>query len=681
MISTEFYNGQGLGNQLWCYVTTRVIALDRGYDFGITSTEKFLGSSFLKLDFGKKVDGIKNHYDEKKIVHPLNGSDIRVYDEKLVHVADNTKIDGYMQDEQYILHRKEEIKKWLKVEKEFDCYDYSSDDICIINFRGSGYVQEKDFFLTKKYWRDAIANMRKINPNFKFVVVTEDVRTAKKFFPNFEVNHWTIAKDYSVIKNAHYLILSNSSFAQFPVWTSETLKYCIAPKYWGRHNISDGYWSLGYNIMTGLMYQDRKGNLEDYDSCLGELKEYEEKNKNIFSGIIPYHQTMDIKIKNTRAIYKAFRGESSTLSAFVQITRLVGLKTMVGIKRKIWITFGPATKNTFLKSTRALAKKVSDFKERTLRHMRWDAREREAKKTWLSPAEIAEYRKKIKIYDAFNFFNELELLEIRLNILDPYVDHFVIVESTMTHSGLPKRLFYKENKDLFKKFENKIIHFVIDKPIKDFADARERAQNETDAMDKAIIQEALSSDNVSPSAPSFLRDFYEKECVKKALVGLTDNDICFVSDLDEIWNPELIIDYSKDDIFKLRQTGYVYYLNNRSTQEDWGGWTGTIVTKYKNIKDACLNHLRTQRKMKSTYVFLRNGGWHFTFQGGAERVKSKIESYSHQELNNDTVKSRINDALLNNKDIRGRNFKFQIDEKNLPKYLIENKEKYKKLFK
>ena len=153
MITTEIYDGQGLGNQLWCYVTTRVIALNRGYGFGVTAPEKFLGRDFFDLDYGMKVEGIKNHYIERKIIHPLSGADIRTYDSDLVNVADNTKIDGLMQDEQYIIHRKNEIKKWLTVKKEYDCYDYSSDDICVINFRGSGYVQEKDFFLYPKYWR------------------------------------------------------------------------------------------------------------------------------------------------------------------------------------------------------------------------------------------------------------------------------------------------------------------------------------------------------------------------------------------------------------------------------------------------------------------------------------------------------------------------------------------------
>ena len=166
MIATEFYKGQGLGNQLFCYVTTRTIALDKGYDFGIIHPENFLGKDFFDLDFGKKVEDIKNHYIEKGAIHPFSGADIRNYDDNLANVADDTKIDGLMQGEEYFAHRKDEIKKWLKVKKEYDCFDYSSDDICVINFRGSGYVQEKDFFLYPKYWKDAVTNMKKINPKF-----------------------------------------------------------------------------------------------------------------------------------------------------------------------------------------------------------------------------------------------------------------------------------------------------------------------------------------------------------------------------------------------------------------------------------------------------------------------------------------------------------------------------------
>lgn len=297
MIVTEFYKGQGLGNQLACYIATRVIAKDRGYNFGIMHPEKFKGLNFFNLDFGEKVTGgkgpeggppielpkgIKRYHIERKIIHPENNADIRLYDKDLVNILDNTKIDGLMQDEQYIIHRKDEIREWLKVKKEYEFYDYSDENTCIINFRGGEYTRHNDFFLNKDYWINAINHMLKINKNFRFIVITDDVYTAKKFFPHYKVFHFSIAKDYVIIKNAHYLILSNSSFAWFPAWLSENLKYCIAPKYWGRHNISDGYWSLGYNITKGWMYLDKEGNLDNYDSCLKEFNRYIENHKDYY---------------------------------------------------------------------------------------------------------------------------------------------------------------------------------------------------------------------------------------------------------------------------------------------------------------------------------------------------------------------------------------------------------------
>ena len=130
MVVTEIYKGQGLGNQLWCYVTTRVIAKDKGFDFGIQSPDKFKCNDFLELDFGKPISGgmgpeggppktlpkgIEYYYNERRINHPVNGVDIRAHDDNLVNIPDNTKIDGIMQDEQYILHRKNELREWLKI--------------------------------------------------------------------------------------------------------------------------------------------------------------------------------------------------------------------------------------------------------------------------------------------------------------------------------------------------------------------------------------------------------------------------------------------------------------------------------------------------------------------------------------------------------------------------------------
>jgi hypothetical protein len=111
------------------------------------------------------------------------------------------------------------------------------------------------------------------------MVVTEDEEAAKKVLPEYECHHFDMGKDYVTIKNARYLILSNSSFAMMPVMSSTELKYAIAPKYWARHNISDGFWSSEQNIYSFLTYQDKKGRLFSADECRKELEEYKKRSK------------------------------------------------------------------------------------------------------------------------------------------------------------------------------------------------------------------------------------------------------------------------------------------------------------------------------------------------------------------------------------------------------------------
>lgn len=298
MIINEIYTGQGLGNQLHNYVTTRVVALDKGYDFGIMCPHRLKCNDFIDLDFGKPIDGgiesdgptndpskfpngITNYFREWIIRHP-NGSDITIDDPKFEEISDNTKIDGNFQSENRIIHRKDEIKQWFKIKPEYDCYDYSSDDICILNFRGGDYAGDYNFFLNMDYWANGISRMLKINPKFKFIVISDDPRLASIIFPTFPVYHFSIGKDFTIIKNAHYLILSNSSFSYFPTFISEKNKYIIAPKYWGRHNISDGYWHCGYNIFRKFNYIDRQNNIFTYDQCVAEFEDYKLINKHFW---------------------------------------------------------------------------------------------------------------------------------------------------------------------------------------------------------------------------------------------------------------------------------------------------------------------------------------------------------------------------------------------------------------
>ncbi len=282
-------------------------------------------------------------------------------------------------------------------------------------------------------------------------------------------------------------------------------------------------------------------------------------------------------------------------------------------------------------------------------------------KNWLTVAEIKNYKKKIKIYDIFTYNGEEDILEIRLNILYDTVDQFIIVEAPTTFSGLDKPLYFQEQKERFQPFLSKIKYFVID----DYPNNQE------------LLKLADSSSNVPKNGPEhWRREFYQKESIKKTLTHLRDEDICYVGDVDEIWNPETLVDYTKDDIFKLRQEVYTYYLNNKSSEP----WAGTMVTKYKNIKNYCLNHLRTASKTRYTYI--KNGGWHFTSMGGIDEVRRKLNaSYTKDSYNTNEVQEKLEERF-GKKDYIGRSkFKFWVDETNLPKYVLDNKERYKNLFK
>lgn len=297
MIATRFYNGQGLGNQLWAYVVTRTIAMDLGYEFGIMSPEKFKGRDFLHLDFGHcKKDkffteykfppelpsGIKHHFIERDVWYEEYKCDIRGFDEKLKKIQDSTLLSGYFQSEKYISHRRSEIKKWLQVRSEFECKEYSSENTCILNIRGGEYKNFPELLLPKKYWDDAMNNMRLVNPHLEFMIITDDVQYAQEMFPELAVKHFSIGKDYSVVNNAKYLILANSSFSFFPAWTSNELKFAIAPKYWARHNISDGFWACEFNLYQDWSWQDRSGVLFSHKQCESEYFEYK-KEKNLDS--------------------------------------------------------------------------------------------------------------------------------------------------------------------------------------------------------------------------------------------------------------------------------------------------------------------------------------------------------------------------------------------------------------
>lgn len=279
-----------------------------------------------------------------------------------------------------------------------------------------------------------------------------------------------------------------------------------------------------------------------------------------------------------------------------------------------------------------------------------------------------------KIYDCFNFFNELDILEIRLNTLYDYVDYFVIVESSVTHSGVEKPFYFEENKERFSKFLDKIISYKVYDTPSDFI-------NLVDSDDKALmeinqfIQKQTNRFNRS-TQPDYGRDFFQKECVRRPLINCSDDDIIIISDADEIPNPEILKNLEiNDKIYSLNQTTYYYYINVLKQRD----WYGSKISYYKNIKHLSFNEVRGD---ESLLTRIENGGWHFSFQGGKEMVKTKILSYSARDMVNSHILSHLDSNIDNNIDpfFRSNLTIVEIDD-TYPKYILNNLEKYKHLIK
>lgn len=337
MIGTELLRGQGLGNQLFCYITVRCIAKDLGYKYSILGEDTVAnnihsncGMYFMTLDYGVKSEknDFKQIYNEKEdriflgnSKHDLeHGCYITGTDEQLLKIADGTLLYGNMQSEEYYLKYRQEIREWLTVKPEYDTMEFSRENLCILHLRCSDYLDCPELYLRKKYWLQGMKNMRKIRPDMEFMIITNDVKEAGKILPGIPAYNFDLAKDYAILKNAEYLLLSNSSFAYFPAFTSTTVKYIIAPKYWARHNVSDGYWASEQNIYQGWYYQDRKGRVYSDQECRRELGQY----------------------KGSSSKYKYLNQKSQGLRLGLQKTRsriLYGkhycLRIMRGVRRKI----------------------------------------------------------------------------------------------------------------------------------------------------------------------------------------------------------------------------------------------------------------------------------------------------------------------------------------------------------
>jgi beta-1,4-mannosyl-glycoprotein beta-1,4-N-acetylglucosaminyltransferase len=258
------------------------------------------------------------------------------------------------------------------------------------------------------------------------------------------------------------------------------------------------------------------------------------------------------------------------------------------------------------------------------------------------------------VIDIFTYNGERDVLDIHLNVLKDHVDQFIICEAPITFTGKQKPLYFKE-----------VEHLYTDFPIKYYV---------IDENDPELWEMARNSPNTQ-GAEHWKREFFHKESIKKALTHLKDDDVCFIGDVDEVWRPVLSIYKPPEKVTKIMLKVYTYYLNNKSSEK----FLGTIVGKYKDIKNECLNHLRSNPPVKSEDFKFQ--GWHFTSMGGLSEFARKLgDSYTAESY----FTKEVQDTFENNfghRDFLGRGFTFTKDESDWPQYLKDNKEKYKHLWK
>lgn len=222
---------------------------------------------------------------------------------------------------------------------------------------------------------------------------------------------------------------------------------------------------------------------------------------------------------------------------------------------------------------------------------------------------VVDNLKKNKVIDCFIFYNELELLNYRLNVLNDVVDYFIIVEATHTFTGKEKQLYFKENLERFDKFQNKIIHIIVeDFPYK-------------------------NNINISNNE-QWINENFHRNCIARGLqkIKLDDNDIITICDLDEIPDPNKLLqlkELNQDIGIKIIELDFYYYNLHCKRNEMWYHTKILSYNKYKELNTTCDNI-----RFMSCDV-LNNFGWHLSYFGDSAFIKNKIQNFSHQEYNND----------------------------------------------
>ena len=291
----------------------------------------------------------------------------------------------------------------------------------------------------------------------------------------------------------------------------------------------------------------------------------------------------------------------------------------------------------------------------------------------------------MKIIDCTTYYSEDLMLDIRFNILNEFVDKFIIVESKFSHSGQPKKLNFDINK--FQKFKDKIEYLII--------------ENEPDG----IIENIENSSEIKRKN-SLLRIEQSYDFIMNALDDVNDNDLVCLSDNDEI--PNFNSEYfkkSNNDIFIFKQLFFYYKFN---LFYDLIPWYGTKACKKKKLLSfSWLRNLKNKKypfwRVDTLFSNLKHmnlqivedGGWHFTNIKTAKDIYTKLSNFGHHNefdvsgINVEDIQKCIDNKIVNydhraDKSLEKKynaNYKLRVvDDKILPNYLVKNKNKFKEWF-
>ena len=293
----------------------------------------------------------------------------------------------------------------------------------------------------------------------------------------------------------------------------------------------------------------------------------------------------------------------------------------------------------------------------------------------------------MKIYDCFMFSDEKMLLDIRLNVLNDYVDQFVIIESKYKHNGDIKNKNFNINQ--YSKFKNKIKYIYLDEEPKGLVSIS--VEDDEDKKNKSLLHN------------TYVRENYQRDVIAKGILDAGPEDFIIVGDIDEIPNlKNLDFENKKNHLIIFRQKMFYYKLNLYYKELVW---TGTRACLKKNLKSPqWLRNIKNKKYpiwrvdtlfAKNKYnniIFINDGGWHFTNMKSPEEIFSKLNSFLHNVdfklsgLNLDDIKK-----MVSQKKIMYDHFADQrkVDRWNspvvlkpaditiLPEYIIKNRDKFK----